>query len=72
MDFFTREDIKDMYKGFVKTIATRVNSINGRTYKDDPTIMAWVSGESGHSGHRQRSWGTSGTRAWAPQHTSSP
>ena len=55
VDFFTREDIKDMYKGFVSTIATRVNSINGRTYKDDPTIMAWVSDQSGQSGQSRQS-----------------
>lgn len=28
--------------GFVKTILNRVNTISGRTYKDDPTVMAWV------------------------------
>lgn len=31
--------------GFVQTIVNRVNTINGRTYKEDPTIMAWVSGQ---------------------------
>lgn len=31
-----------MGAGFVKTILNRVNTINGRTNKNDPTIMAWV------------------------------
>ena len=30
-----------LYRGFVKTILTRVNTINGRTYSEDPTVMAW-------------------------------
>lgn len=40
VDFYTDPEIKQMYKDFVKTLLTRVNTINGRTYLDDPTIMA--------------------------------
>ena len=40
-DFFTDERVKQLYKGRVSTILNRVNSINGRAYKDDPTIFAW-------------------------------
>jgi hypothetical protein len=42
VDFFTSPAIKQMFRGWVQTLVTRVNTINGRTYKDDPTIMAWV------------------------------
>lgn len=41
VDFFTDAKIQGMYKDWVKTITSRVNSINGRTYAEDPTIMAW-------------------------------
>ncbi|PRW59651.1 nitrilase 2 isoform A [Chlorella sorokiniana] len=41
VDFFTKPECVDIYQGFVKTILNRVNTINGRTYKNDPTIMAW-------------------------------
>lgn len=63
MDFFTREDIKGMYKGFVETIVNRVNTINGRTYKEDPTIMAWVSGA--RAGTAGRAGGV-GQGVWGP------
>ena len=36
--------LQELYKDYVKTILTRVNTINGRTYSQDPAIMAWVSG----------------------------
>jgi endo-1,4-beta-mannosidase len=29
------------YKNYVRSIVTRRNSVTGRIYKDDPTIMAW-------------------------------
>ena len=41
VDFFTSPAIKEAYRGFVHTITSRVNTINGRRYSDDPTIMAW-------------------------------
>ena len=40
-DFFTKPEIKEAYRGFVHTITSRVNTINGRKFSDDPTIMAW-------------------------------
>lgn len=40
-DFFTNPTVKGYYKNNVKTLLTRVNSITGVTYKDDPTIFAW-------------------------------
>ena len=32
---------RDAFKKYVRSIVTRRNSITGRLYKDDPTIMAW-------------------------------
>jgi len=40
-DFFTNPTVKGYYKNHVKTVLTRVNSITGVAYKDDPTIFAW-------------------------------
>eukprot|EP00884_Botryococcus_braunii_P009399 jgi/Botrbrau1/18460/Bobra.0072s0043.1 len=40
-DFYTDATCKSLYKAYVKAIIQRVNSINGRRYRDDPTIMAW-------------------------------
>lgn len=40
-DFYTNPTVKGYYKNHVKTVITRVNSINGIAYKDDPTIFSW-------------------------------
>ena len=39
--FFTDPDAKRIYKENVKYTLLRRNSVNGRTYKDDPTIFSW-------------------------------
>lgn len=40
-DFFSNPATMALYQDYLKTIVTRTNTINGRAYKDDPTIMAW-------------------------------
>ncbi|XP_038681023.1 mannan endo-1,4-beta-mannosidase 4-like [Tripterygium wilfordii] len=40
-DFFTNAVVKQYYKNHVKTVLTRINTITGVAYKDDPTIFAW-------------------------------
>eukprot|EP01018_Ginkgo_biloba_P008514 Gb_04261 [translate_table: standard] len=40
-DFFTNPTAKGYYKNHVKAVLTRVNSVSGIAYKDDPTIFAW-------------------------------
>lgn len=39
--FFTDADSKRIYKENVKYTIMRKNTVNGRVYKDDPTIFAW-------------------------------
>jgi len=39
-DFFD-SGAKELYKNNILKLLTRVNAINGRVYRDDPTIMAW-------------------------------
>ncbi|WOL17025.1 mannan endo-1,4-beta-mannosidase 1 [Canna indica] len=40
-EFFTNPVVKGFYKNHIKTVLTRVNTITGVAYKDDPTIFAW-------------------------------
>ncbi|KAG8653372.1 hypothetical protein MANES_05G006400v8 [Manihot esculenta] len=40
-DFYTNPTVKTFYKSHVKAVLTRVNSITGVTYQEDPTIFAW-------------------------------
>lgn len=39
--FFSDPQAKQLFKAHLKVMLGRVNSINGRAYKDDPTIFAW-------------------------------
>jgi hypothetical protein len=39
--FFKEEKCKQLYKDHVDAMLSRVNSYNGRTYKNDPTILSW-------------------------------
>ncbi|ERN03202.1 mannan endo-1,4-beta-mannosidase 7 [Amborella trichopoda] len=40
-DFYTNPVVKGYYKNHVKSVISRVNSMSGVAYKDDPTIFAW-------------------------------
>uniref|UniRef100_A0A7N0U9L9 mannan endo-1,4-beta-mannosidase n=1 Tax=Kalanchoe fedtschenkoi TaxID=63787 RepID=A0A7N0U9L9_KALFE len=40
-DFYTHPVTKSYYKNHVQRVMTRVNTITGTAYKDEPTIMAW-------------------------------
>ena len=40
-DFYIDWTIRSLYKDHLHTYVNRVNSINGRVYKEDPTIYAW-------------------------------
>ncbi len=40
-DFYTDYKIKQMYKAHLRTFTSRVNTINGRKYSEDPTIYYW-------------------------------
>ena len=39
--FYTDPCVKDAYKAYVRQMITRVNTLTGVPYKDDPTIFAW-------------------------------
>ncbi len=39
--FYTDPAIKEAYFAYVRMLLTRVNSVTGAPYADDPTVMAW-------------------------------
>jgi mannan endo-1,4-beta-mannosidase len=42
--FYTNAEANALYRNYLRAIINRKNTINGRLYKDDPTIMAWQLG----------------------------
>jgi mannan endo-1,4-beta-mannosidase len=40
-DFYRDPDIREAYKSYVNQIINRENTITGRLYKDEPSILAW-------------------------------
>jgi len=42
--FYTNPQVIDDFKKYINTILNHINSYNGIAYKDDPTIMAWETG----------------------------
>ncbi|GAB4813993.1 hypothetical protein N2152v2_001039 [Parachlorella kessleri] len=41
LDFYTGERAKLLFKANMCRMATRVNSITGRAYRDDPAVLGW-------------------------------
>jgi mannan endo-1,4-beta-mannosidase len=39
--FYQNASCRQMYKNYVAYVLDRVNTYNGRRYKDDPTVFAW-------------------------------
>jgi len=40
-EFYTAPEVRAAYKSYVAAIVNRRNSINGKLYRDDPTIFSW-------------------------------
>jgi len=40
-DFYTDANCRTWYKNHISTVLNRVNTFNGRIYREDPTIFAW-------------------------------
>ena len=40
-EFFTAPELQQAYRDWVKHVIGRKNSVNGRAYREDPTVFAW-------------------------------
>ncbi|KAG0147890.1 hypothetical protein CROQUDRAFT_17297, partial [Cronartium quercuum f. sp. fusiforme G11] len=43
-EFYSNEDVMESFKDYIEVILTHVNQYTGIALKDDPTIMAWETG----------------------------
>lgn len=59
-DFYRNAEIKRWYKSYIEMVLSRVNTYNGRIYKNDPIVFAWeLANEprsSDQTGELIRSW----------------
>lgn len=39
--FYTSEPANAIYRDYIRMLVNRVNTVNGRRYREDPAIMAW-------------------------------
>ena len=39
--FYAIEEAQSLYREAIRTVITRTNTINGKRYVDDPTVMSW-------------------------------
>jgi mannan endo-1,4-beta-mannosidase len=49
--FYESPACKTLYKNYITFVLNRVNTYNGRRYKDDPTIFAWELANEPHIQH---------------------
>jgi mannan endo-1,4-beta-mannosidase len=40
-DFYRDERVRSLFRNYIRQVLTRVNTLTGIAYKDDPTIMIW-------------------------------
>ncbi|KAH9473518.1 hypothetical protein MJO28_000652 [Puccinia striiformis f. sp. tritici] len=43
-NFYRNEDVIDTFKAYIEVILTHINQYTGIAYRDDPTILAWETG----------------------------
>jgi mannan endo-1,4-beta-mannosidase len=71
-EFFTAPEVKAAYQRWVEHVALRTNTLNGRVYKNDPTIFAWeLANEPRATGgaafDRGTGWDAHTITAWADE-----
>ena len=54
-EFYREPRAIALFDDYVKTVTSRVNSVTGKAYRDDPTIMSWQLANEPRPGHRTQS-----------------
>jgi mannan endo-1,4-beta-mannosidase len=71
-EFFTAPELKQAYRDWVAHVISRKNSVNGRLYRDDPTVFAWELAneprcKSGSAFDSNGGWDKHTLTAWASE-----
>jgi mannan endo-1,4-beta-mannosidase len=74
-EFFTAPEVKQAYKNWAEHVISRTNTLNGRKYKDDPTVFAWELAneprcKGGNAFDRGSGWDTGTLTGWADEMSS--
>jgi mannan endo-1,4-beta-mannosidase len=69
-EFFTREEPRQAYRAWVEHVLPRRNTVSGRPYRDDPTVLAWELAneprcKAGSAFDRAEGWDVSTITTWA-------
>lgn len=69
-EFFTSEETKQAYRDWAAHVVSRRNTVNGRVYRDDPTVLAWELAneprcKGGSSFDRDTGWDSATLTRWA-------
>ena len=74
-EFFTAPELRQAYRDWVQHVVTRTNSVNGRSYREDPTIFGWELAneprcKGGSSFDSDRGWDKHTLTTWANEMSS--
>ena len=74
-EFFSAPELRQAYRDWVKHVLTRTNTVNGRPYRDDPSIFGWELAneprcKSGSSFDSDQGWTKHTITAWADEMSS--
>ncbi len=69
-EFFSTPELQQAYRDWVKHVITRTNTVNGRSYREDPTIFGWELAneprcKGGGAFDREQGWDKSTLTTWA-------
>ena len=71
-EFFTAPELKQAYRDWVRHVITRKNTVNGRNYRDDPSVFAWELAneprcKGGNAFDTSSGWDKSTLTGWADE-----
>jgi mannan endo-1,4-beta-mannosidase len=72
-EFYTEPEVKQAFKNWISHLVTRKNTVNGKLYRDDPTIFSWELGNEPRckgTGPAATGWTNQTLVSWADEMSS--